>query len=175
MNEDFVRDTAAPVIEYSDSLKDTQKIKAGKSLILSVNIRGSPTPKASWWRNDAEVKSGLDVTVEGDGTFSRLTVKNTSGDVTGKYKVLAENSVGSDSAEFNVVILGQFNCHHTVIVAAQTVWNSLPPHVRSCTTLTTFRKHLKSHLFQSSFPTALRPIPSPLIHFDLTYLLREIS
>jgi len=39
-------------------------------------------------------------------------------------------------------------------VAAPTVWNSLPPHVRSCTTLTTFRKHLKSHLFQSSFPTA---------------------
>ena len=38
--------------------------------------------------------------------------------------------------------------------AAPTVWNSLPPHVRSCTTLTTFRKHLKAHLFQSSFPTA---------------------
>jgi len=104
-------DAAAPVIEYSESLKDTQKIKAGKSLILIVNILGSPTPKASWWRNDAEVKSGLDVTVEGDGTFSRLTVKNTSGDVTGKYKVLAENSVGSDSAEFNVIILGQFNSH----------------------------------------------------------------
>jgi len=40
-------------------------------------------------------------------------------------------------------------------VAAPTVWNSLPPHVPSCTTLTTFRKHLKSHLFQTSFFTAL--------------------
>ena len=60
--------------------------------------------------------------------------------------------------------------------------NSLPPHVRSCTTLTTFRKHLKSHLFQSSFPTAWRPIPAPQIRFRpwryinlfiylLTYLL----
>jgi len=38
--------------------------------------------------------------------------------------------------------------------AAPTVRNSLPPHVRSCTTLTTFHKNLKSHLFQSSFPTA---------------------
>ena len=96
------------MIEYSDSLKETQKIKAGKSLILNVNILGAPTPKASWWRNETEVKSGLDVSVEGDGTFSRLTVKNTSADVTGKYKVVAENSVGSDSAEFDVVILGQF-------------------------------------------------------------------
>ena len=99
---------AGPVIEYADSLKETQKIKAGKSLVLSVDIRGSPKPKASWWRDDVEVKSGLDVTVDGDGTFSRLTVKNTTADRSGTYRVLAENKVGSDSAEFNVVILGQF-------------------------------------------------------------------
>ena len=97
------------MIEYSESLKETQKVKAGKSLVLSVNIVGAPTPKATWWRQDSEVKSGLDVAVEGDGTFSRLSIKNTSADVTGTYKVLAENSVGSDSAEFKVVILGQFN------------------------------------------------------------------
>jgi len=100
------------VIEYSEYLKDTQKIKAGESLIISVKIFGSPTPKAFWWRNDVEIKSSADVTVEGDGTFSRLTVKNTSGDMTGKYKVIAENIVGSHCAEFNVVILGQFTSHH---------------------------------------------------------------
>jgi len=38
--------------------------------------------------------------------------------------------------------------------AAPTVWNSLPPNVRSCKCLVTFRKHLKALLFQSSFPTA---------------------
>jgi len=100
---------AAPVIKYSESLKDTQKIKAGESLVLSVNIVGTPTPKTSWWFKGTEIKSGLDVSVEGDVvTFSRLMVKNTTGDVTGKYKVVAENSVGSDSAEFDVIILGQF-------------------------------------------------------------------
>ena len=104
-----VRGVAAPVIEYSESLKETQKIKAGKSLVLTVNILGAPTPKASWRRGDAELKSGLEVSVEGDGTFSRLTVKNTSAEVSGKYKVVAENSVGSDSAEFDVVILGRFS------------------------------------------------------------------
>jgi len=30
-------------------------------------------------------------------------------------------------------------------LAAPTIWNSLPSHVRSCETLTTFRRHLKSH------------------------------
>ena len=38
--------------------------------------------------------------------------------------------------------------------AAPTVWNSLPPNVRSCKSLATFREHLKSQFFQSSFPTA---------------------
>ena len=100
------------MIKYSESLKESQKIKAGESLILSVNIFGAPTLKASWWHNDAEIRSLQNVTVEGDGTFSRLTVKNTSADVSGKYRVIAENSVGLDSAEFNVVILGQFTSHH---------------------------------------------------------------
>ena len=34
--------------------------------------------------------------------------------------------------------------------AAPTIWNSLPSHVRSCETLTTFRCHLKSHFFRKS-------------------------
>ena len=38
--------------------------------------------------------------------------------------------------------------------AAPTIWNSLPANVRSCVTLSTFCRHLKSHLFQSSFSTA---------------------
>jgi len=38
--------------------------------------------------------------------------------------------------------------------AAPGIWNSLPSNVHSCQTLTTFRRHLKSHLFQSAFATA---------------------
>jgi len=61
------------------------------------------------------------------------------------------------SASANVLSVARSNLSfgsRAFRIAAPTVWNSLPPHVRSCTTLTTFRKHLKSHLFQSSFPTA---------------------
>ena len=38
--------------------------------------------------------------------------------------------------------------------APPTIWNSLPANVRSSATVSTFRRHLKSHFFQSSFPTA---------------------
>jgi hypothetical protein len=36
-------------------------------------------------------------------------------------------------------------------VAVSRAWNSLPPSIRAATSLTTFRRELKAHLFQSSF------------------------
>jgi len=39
-------------------------------------------------------------------------------------------------------------------VSAPTTWNSIPISVRSCESLTTFRKHLKTFYFQSAFPAA---------------------
>ena len=36
-------------------------------------------------------------------------------------------------------------------VSSPSVWNSLPTHVRSIDNLCTFKRHLKSHLFQSAF------------------------
>jgi len=38
--------------------------------------------------------------------------------------------------------------------AVPAIWNNLPSNVRSCETLRTFRRHLKSHLFHSAFATA---------------------
>jgi len=36
-------------------------------------------------------------------------------------------------------------------VSAPSTWNSLPAHIRSIDTLSTFKRHLKFHLFQSAF------------------------
>jgi len=48
-----------------------------------------------------------------------------------------------------------------VIIFAPTIWNSIPLSVRSCESLTTFRKHLKTFYFQSAFPAAPSdPLPS---------------
>ena len=35
--------------------------------------------------------------------------------------------------------------------AAPTIWNSLPRHILSCSTLTSFRQHLKTHFFNIAF------------------------
>ena len=72
-----------------------------------VNIKAEPKPEVRWFLDDKEVKSGGAVTIEGDGTYSRLTVTKTSSKDAGKYKVTAENTIGSDSAEFAVAVTGK--------------------------------------------------------------------
>jgi len=50
-------------------------------------------------------------------------------------------------------------------VSSPSVWNSLPAHVRSIDNLSTFKRHLKSHLFQStSLPS--HSVLAPLIRFS---------
>jgi len=65
-------------------------------------------------------------------------------------------------------------------IAAPTVWNSLPPHVRSCTTLTTFRKHFKITSVSILLSHCLVTHPSAsdsfatLALYKFTYLLTYI-
>jgi hypothetical protein len=105
-----VSTTAAPVIEYdAAALKERLTVKSGQSLILTVNILGVPTPKSAWCIDGTELKAGGDVGIEGDGTFSRLTVKNTTSKNSGRYTITAENDIGSASADFDCVVQGSFS------------------------------------------------------------------
>ena len=47
------------------------------------------------------------VTVDGDGTFSRLSIKKMTSTKAGKYRVEAKNEVGSDQADFTVNVKGE--------------------------------------------------------------------
>ena len=100
---------APPTIEYDEKLKNIPSLKAGSSLILLVNISGMPTPSTKCFFGEEEIKPGVDTFIEGDGTYFRLTVKKVTGANGGKYKIVTENEVGSDSAEFNVTVIGEFS------------------------------------------------------------------
>ena len=99
--------TAPPEITYDNSYKEGMSLKAGTSLIILVNIKGHPRPVVKWNFNGQEVQPSADVTIEGDGTYSKLTIKRTTGFNSGKYTVVAENEVGSTDAEFNVNVKGK--------------------------------------------------------------------
>lgn len=68
-----------------------------------------------WFHNDEEITSDLDVSIEGDGTFSRLTIKKIDSTKSGTYRVEASNKCGSDMADFELNVTGLYNilaCHY---------------------------------------------------------------
>ena len=95
------------MIEYEDTLKTPQNLKRGNTLIIMVNIFGHPVPKVTWFHNDKELDLQADINIEGDGTFSRLTIKRVTSANAGTYRVQATNDVGSATAEFSVVVKGK--------------------------------------------------------------------
>ena len=76
------------------------------SLILTANMSGSPHPAATWYFNDQPIVPSATTTIESAPTYTTLTVGNSSKDNEGRYRVVAENKVGTDQTEFVVGIKG---------------------------------------------------------------------
>ena len=51
-------------------------------------------------------------------------------------------------------------------LAGPAIWNSLPLSVTSCSTIHTFKKQLKTHLFASAFPSSWIVLDAPLIRWS---------
>ena len=99
--------TSGPAkLEYDSSLKEPQSLKVNSTLILLVNVLGTPTPKVTWYYDDEQIYPSKDQVIEGDGTFSRLTVKNVNAKDAGSYRVEASNTIGTDLADFDIIIKG---------------------------------------------------------------------
>ena len=95
-----------PAITYEDKFKSAQKLKAGSTLTISVNVAGAPTPKVSWLQAGEPVAAA---SIETKDNRSTLTVKNVTSKLAGQIQVKAENKVGTDTAEFTVEIKGLTN------------------------------------------------------------------
>ena len=95
------------MIGYDERLKEVQTLKAGATILLPVTISGVPTPAVKWFFNDAEIELTSNMSVESKPSSSSLSAKTVTSANSGVYKVVAENEVGSDSAEFTVNIKGR--------------------------------------------------------------------
>lgn len=99
--------TGKPMITYDDKLKAPQRVKAGSTLSVTVNISGTPAPKVSWFLADELLSSSNGTNIETRDTYSKVTFKGITAKSAGRLTVKAENKAGSDSAEFKVEIKGQ--------------------------------------------------------------------
>jgi len=80
------------------------------------------------------------------------------------------------SASANLLSVTRCNCHLVLVVSIQLLLSSgicVLANVHSCVTLSTFRRHIKSHLFSPSSP--LPSDPSQCLWFSMTMALYKFT
>jgi len=108
--EEFQRLKAAAIAEKNRArvvggLPDVVTIQEGKSLNLTGNVWGDPTPEVSWVKNDRQLVSDDRYTLKFEaGKFASITIAAVSTADSGKYALLVKNKYGTEAGEFTVSV-----------------------------------------------------------------------
>ncbi|KAM6948649.1 myomesin 1a (skelemin) [Aplochiton taeniatus] len=108
--EEFQRLKAAAIAERNRArvvggLPDVVTIQEGKSLNLTGNVWGDPTPEVTWMKNDRELVSDEHYTLKYEhGKFASITIAAVSTADSGKYALLVKNKYGTEAGEFTVSV-----------------------------------------------------------------------
>ena len=82
-------------------------IKANLSIPLDVNISGEPPPTVTWKFNDKELVSNDEIKIDNIDYNTKFFIMKAKRIHSGKYTIHAKNSVGEDTAEFDITVLGK--------------------------------------------------------------------
>ena len=74
---------------------------------LTAEIAGSPAPTISWFRDDTPIKADENHVLESTGTTHTLIIRNVKATDEGKYRILAENSLGQVDSTGQLTVLEQ--------------------------------------------------------------------
>lgn len=100
--------TAPPVLEFDNKFRDLITLHAGSNLKIPVKVKGIPTPRITWAKEDQPMRSAGKVTIDTQDTGTSLTIKKVSKEEDGLYTLTAENEAGEDKAKFDVEVIGEF-------------------------------------------------------------------
>ncbi|XP_048113539.1 myomesin 1a (skelemin) isoform X1 [Alosa alosa] len=108
--EEFKRLKAAAIAERNRArviggLPDVVTIQEGKSLNLTGNVWGDPSPEVTWMKNDRELVSDEHYALKFEhGKFASITIAAVSTVDSGKYALQVKNKYGTESMEFTVSV-----------------------------------------------------------------------
>ncbi|XP_033506530.1 myomesin 1a (skelemin) isoform X2 [Epinephelus lanceolatus] len=108
--EEFQRLKAAAIAERNRArvvggLPDVVAIQEGKSLNLTGNVWGEPTPEVSWTKNDKELVSDERYKLKFEhGKFASITIAAVTTTDSGKYALHVKNKYGAEAGEFTVSV-----------------------------------------------------------------------
>ncbi|XP_041658252.1 myomesin 1a (skelemin) isoform X2 [Cheilinus undulatus] len=108
--EEFQRLKAAAIAERNRArvvggLPDVVAIQEGKSLNLTGNVWGEPTPEVCWVKNDKELVSDDHYKLKFEaGKFASITIATVTTADSGKYALVVKNKYGKEAGEFTVSV-----------------------------------------------------------------------
>ncbi|XP_012734781.2 myomesin 1a (skelemin) isoform X2 [Fundulus heteroclitus] len=108
--EEFQRLKAAAIAERNRArvvggLPDVVAIQEGKSLNLTGNVWGEPTPEVWWVKNDKELVSDERYKLKFEhGKFASITIAAVTTADSGKYALMVKNKYGKEAGEFTVSV-----------------------------------------------------------------------
>ncbi|GLH11531.1 Titin, partial [Gryllus bimaculatus] len=82
-------------------------VKVGLTVTLDVNIIGEPPPAVTWYFQDKELKTEDQVRIDNIDYNTKFFIMKAKRAHSGKYKIVAKNSVGEDTAEIDITVLGK--------------------------------------------------------------------
>lgn len=84
-----------------------QEVMIDNEIRLTADIAGSPTPTISWFRDDVPINADEDHIFESTGTTHSLIIRHAKATDEGKYRILAENSLGQVDSTGQLMVLEQ--------------------------------------------------------------------
>ncbi|XP_055958934.1 lachesin isoform X2 [Patella vulgata] len=109
----------APVLDPNQETKTTISIGRGETGALSIHVLAYPLPVYTWYYQlqdgSKQLITDFRIRQEDDGLSSTLTIQDVTEDDGGKYIVYVNNSAGTKSTVFNLVVSSQDGDNDDVI------------------------------------------------------------
>lgn len=82
-------------------------VKAGLSVSLDVKIIGEPPPEVQWIFKEKELQTSEDLRIDNVDYNTKFVMMRAKRPQSGKYTIVAKNSVGEDRADVDITVLGK--------------------------------------------------------------------
>lgn len=82
-------------------------VKGGQNIKVDVKISGEPPPIKTWQQNKSRLENKNNVNIESEDYKTKLTIIPASRINTGIYTIKAENDYGTDTASFQITVIGR--------------------------------------------------------------------
>ncbi|XP_019751873.1 myomesin 1a (skelemin) isoform X2 [Hippocampus comes] len=116
--EEFQRLKAAAIAERNRArviggLPDVVAIQEGKSLNLTGNVWGDPTPEVSWTKNERELVSDERYVLKFEhGKYASIAITSVTRADSGKYALVVRNKYGTEAGLFTVSVYNPEDDEH---------------------------------------------------------------